>query len=170
MKIILVGYMGSGKSTVGQLLSEKIGIPFYDLDVLIEEKIDQKIPEIFNKKGEIYFRKVEHKVLNEFIANNNDFVLALGGGTPCYANNHLVLQKNGVNSIYLNTSVGELTNRLLQQRINRPLLSHLSNEELNDYIRKHLFDRSYYYNQCKFKIKTDGKSEKDIVEEIINLL
>ncbi len=170
MKIILVGYMGSGKSTVGQLLSEKIAIPFYDLDVLIEEKENKRIPEIFKEKGEIYFRKIEHKVLNEFIANNNDFVLALGGGTPCYANNHSVLQEKGVNSIYLNTSVDELTNRLLQQRNNRPLLSNLSNEELNDYIRKHLFDRSYYYNQCKFKLKTDGKSEKEIVEELVKLL
>lgn len=170
MKIVLVGYMGSGKSTIGKVLSQKIGIPFYDLDALIEKIEATSITEIFKEKGEIYFRKIESQIATDFIQNNDTFILALGGGTPCYANNHLLLQQNDVISIYLNTSVTELTNRLEHIKETRPLLTNLSKIELNDYIRKHLFDRSYFYNQSKNTIKTDGKSVNEIVVEIESLL
>ncbi len=168
MKIILVGYMGSGKSTIGKKLSIFVGIPFYDLDEIIEEREQKSINSIFKENGEIYFRKIESQIFNEFISENNHFILALGGGTPCYANNHLALQNEDIHSYYLKTSVDTLTKRLYSEKENRPLISNLNSEELNEYIRKHLFDRNHYYLQSKYIINTDNKSIDEICEEISN--
>lgn len=170
MKIILVGYMGSGKSSIGKVLSNFVRIPFYDLDEIIEKKLNQSINSIFKEKGEIYFRKTESTVFNQFISENNNFILALGGGTPCYANNHLVLQNHDITSIYLKSSVDTLTERLNLEKENRPLIHNLNKEELHDYIRKHLFDRSHYYLQSKYIINVDNKTIDEIVNEINTIL
>lgn len=166
MKIIVCGYMGSGKTTVGKLLAEKLRIPFFDLDDLIEINERKDIKSIFLENGEIYFRRVESEVLHQFISSKANFVLALGGGTPCYANNSNLLQNEDVQSYYLKASVETLLKRLENQRKNRPLLSNLDTNELNDYIRKHLFDRNYYYLQSKHIITVDDKTENEIVAEI----
>ena len=170
MKIVLVGYMGSGKSTIGKIISKNVRIPFYDLDTVIEEKQQMTIKAIFETKGEIYFRKQESAILNSFLTENNSFVLALGGGTPCYANNVEVLQNSEIVSVYLKGSVETLTERLKNEKALRPLLASLTNEELEDYIRKHLFDRSYYYLQAKHVVSIDNKSIAEIVSEIENVL
>lgn len=158
--------MGCGKSTIGKELSKNVGIPFYDLDEIIQNSEGQSIKNIFSEKGEIYFRKIESLIFKNFISNNENFILALGGGTPCYANNHEVLQETGIHSFYLKGSVGTLTNRLLKEKENRPLIANLSEFELNDYIRKHLFDRSYYYLQSKVVIPIDDKPIETICNEI----
>jgi shikimate kinase len=170
VKIILVGYMGSGKTTIGKMLSEYVGIPFYDLDDIIEKFAGNNIQTIFLQKGEIYFRKLEHKLFNEFVKNNNSFVLSLGGGTPCYANNHLVLQKDNIESFYLKNTVEELVSRLKNEREQRPLISSLSDVDLHEYISKHLFERNYFYFQSKNIIESKNKSKKEIVHEIIEKL
>lgn len=170
MKIILVGYMGSGKSTIGKKLSTFVGIPFYDLDEIIEKIEKRSIEIIFKEKGEIYFRKLESQIFQNFLNENNHFILALGGGTPCYANNHLALQNDDIHSIYLKASVNELTERLILENQNRPLISNFNKEELNDYIRKHLFDRSHFYLQSKQIINTDNKSAEEITKEITSTL
>lgn len=170
MKIVFVGYMGSGKSTIGKIISKNVRIPFYDLDTVIEEKEQMTIKTIFETKGEIYFRKQESVILKSFLTQNNSFVLALGGGTPCYANNVEVLQNNEIVSVYLKGSVETLTGRLKNEKALRPLLASLTDEELEDYIRKHLFDRSYYYLQAKHIISIDNKSIAEIVAEIENVL
>ena len=96
MKIVLLGYMGSGKSAIGSFLSEKLQIPFYDLDSEIE-KIEQiSIAKLFQTKGEIYFRKTENEVLKKILALEENFVLSLGGGTPCYYYNHELLNATGI--------------------------------------------------------------------------
>lgn len=162
--------MGSGKSTIGKILSNFVRIPFYDLDEIIEKRENKSINSIFKEKGEIYFRKIESTIFNQFISENNNFILALGGGTPCYANNHLTLQNSDVNSIYLKSSVDTLTKRLNLEKENRPLISNLNKEELNDYIRKHLFDRSHYYLQSKHIVNVDNKTIDEIVNEINRIL
>jgi shikimate kinase len=162
--------MGSGKSAVGRVLSDKIAISFYDLDELIAQNEQKSIAELFKSKGEVYFRKKESQVFRDFLTSNNHFVLALGGGTPCYANNHELLKQSDILSVYLKTSVDVLMERLKGETQQRPLIANLSDEDLKEYINKHLFDRNYYYHQAKFTIHTDGKSKEEIAAEIQSLL
>lgn len=171
MIIILLGYMGSGKSTVGQILAEKLKFDFADLDNLIEIKEGSSIEKIFETKGEIYFRKKESIYLKEFITNSSFAVLSLGGGTPCYASNMSLIKESKGISIYLKTSITSVLKRLSNQRERRPLISHLStDEELCEFIGKHLFERQSYYNQSHFTISTDNKTPGAIADEIISLL
>lgn len=169
MKIILTGYMGSGKTLVGRTLSEKTGLPFIDLDTKISEQEGRAISEIFRTSGEIYFRKKEAEVLQEQLKSENDFILALGGGTPCYGNNLSVIKaKQGAKLIYLKTGLEELLKRLSAEKEQRPVISHLdSAEALEDFIRKHLFERTYYYNQSELIVSTDGKTSEEIAGEIL---
>jgi shikimate kinase len=169
-KILLVGYMGSGKTTVARLLQKKTGLPFYDLDQLIESQNGLSVAEIFEKRGEIQFRKSEHEILKNTMAKNEDFILSLGGGTPCYANNHLFLNGDGILSFYLKGSVDSLEKRLASNGADRPLLAGKSAAELREFIAKHLFDRSFYYNQATHKIDTDGKTPDAVAGEILTML
>ncbi len=162
--------MGSGKSTIAKLISNKLQLSYKDLDLCMEEQEQMSVSAIFETKGEIYFRKKEHLVFKELMASEESFVLSLGGGTPCYANNHLLLNGDGIISIYLKTSIENLYQRLIADKEARPLLSNKSPEELNEFIAQHLFERSFYYNQAKFILDTNGKSPQEIVAEIQNLL
>lgn len=168
-KIILVGYMGVGKTSIGKNLSKKTKIPFFDLDELIVKETKLSISNIFEEKGEIWFRKTEHSVLNRFLIRNDHFILSLGGGTPCYGNNHLFLQEETISSIYLKGSIPTLINNLNSEKDSRPILKSL-NTDLQSFIGPHLFERSYFYNFAKHKISVDTKSIDDISTEIIDLL
>lgn len=169
-KIIILGYMGSGKTTIAKLLSEKIKLRILDLDKIIEERLDLSVKAIFETKGEIYFRKVEHRIFSELMSNNESMILSLGGGTPCYAGNHLLLNGEGVTSIYLKASIETLYGRLSTVKSERPLLSEMEEEEMKEFIAKHLFDRSFYYNQAAIKLSVDGKDTAAIVKELEGLL
>ena len=169
-KIILVGYMGSGKSLIGKLLSEKTGIKFFDLDQIIEQRENQIIKKIFDTKGEIYFRKLEHNVFLELLQSNDDIILSCGGGTPCYYNNHELLNESNLYSIYLQGSIDTLYNRLILETNKRPLISGIKEPELKEYIAKQLFERSYFYNFSNFKINIDNKTPESIVSEVQKLL
>ncbi|WP_459212867.1 shikimate kinase [Aquimarina rhabdastrellae] len=172
MNIVLIGYMGSGKSHISKALSQKINKSAIDLDDYIEAKEEKTIAEIFSTKGEIYFRKKESEYLKECLKTQENAIISLGGGTPCFGNN-LAIIKDATNTItiYLNTTVGGLTKRLILEKSKRPLIAHLESETaLEDFIRKHLFERSYYYNQADHNIKTDNKNIEEITEEIISLL
>lgn len=169
-KIILVGYMGSGKSKIGKLLAESISLPFYDLDFWIEKEEQKTIVQLFSEKGELYFRKKEHEVLMQQLEREDSFVLSLGGGTPCYANNHLLLQKEEVISIYLKASIPTLVERLQKEKEARPLIKNLPEEEMQEFIAKHLFDRSYFYHQCKHVVSVDAQTPSQIVATILALL
>lgn len=167
MKIILLGYMGSGKTTVGKVLAKKLYLPFFDLDKYIESKEQMSISDIFNQKGEIYFRKVEHLYLKEFIANNESYVLSLGGGTPCYAGNmDIISSHEEILSFYMQASIPTLKERLSKNSNKRPLLATLTEEKLTEYIAKHLFERRDFYEKAKSKVKVDGKDIETIVADI----
>jgi len=169
MILFLVGYMASGKTTIGKSLSKKLGYKFVDLDDYIVEKEGNTINEIFKSKGEIYFRKTESLLLNEIIQNNDKLVLSLGGGTPCYGDNmDLMLGKTNAKTIYLKATIKTLSKRLRIEKNRRPLISHLESEELlTEYIGKHMFERSQYYSQANITVSIEGKSESEIVEDII---
>ncbi|MES2862932.1 MAG: shikimate kinase [Bacteroidota bacterium] len=170
MKIILVGYMASGKSTIGKLLSEALNVSFYDLDHLIEANLNLKVNEIFDQKGELFFRKKEREVLIDFLNTTDNYILALGGGTPCYYDNFELYQKKSIHSIYLKASVATLLERLQSQKATRPLVASLNEKELQDFVAKHLFERNYFYHQVETVISIDNKKESEIVSEIVTKL
>mgnify|MGYP000212218662 CR=1 FL=1 len=168
MIITLLGYMGSGKSTIGQQLALVLGYEFIDLDTYIEAKEGYTISEIFKNRGEIYFRKKEHGYLNDIITLNTNTILSLGGGTPCYANNMQLLNANNIISYYLKLLPGSLVERLFAEKEHRPLISHLNTKEaLQEFIAIHLFERQSYYEQALHILKSDNLSVKEIVELIV---
>ncbi|MBU3682266.1 MAG: shikimate kinase [Flavobacterium sp.] len=163
--------MGAGKSTIGRLLAMKFGYLFLDLDQMIEGQEGKSIPEIFESKGEIYFRKAEHLLLKDTLTSRSNLVLSLGGGTPCYANNYLLYQRDDCISIYLKASISTLQTRLHQDTTQqRPLLQNLSMLEREEFIAKQLFERSFYYNQAQNVVVVDGKTPNEIANEIFNTL
>nr|WP_314897323.1 shikimate kinase [uncultured Flavobacterium sp.] len=169
-KIILLGYMGCGKSTIANKLSKIIEIPFVDLDKKIEEKTNLSINAIFEKHGEIYFRKLEREVFIELLNSPDNLIIGLGGGTPCYANNHELLKGDNVVSVYLKASIETLFNRLAHNKSKRPLIADKSDDEMKEFIAKHLFDRSFYYNQAQHKVIVDDKTIEQTVMDIVGIL
>ena len=168
-KIILLGYMGSGKSTIAKTLSKLEQIPFVDLDHYIEEKSKMTIKTIFETKGEIYFRKLEHEAFVELLNDKQDCIIGLGGGTPCYANNHELLLGDDRISIYLKASIDTLFGRLVLEKNQRPLIADKSDEEMKEFIAIHLFERSYFYNKAQYTVSVDQSIEQ-IVTDIQKLL
>jgi shikimate kinase len=169
-KIILLGYMGCGKSTIANKLSKITQIPFVDLDKRIEEKMNLTINQIFETNGEIFFRKLERDVFIELLNSPEKIIIGLGGGTPCYANNHELLKGANVISIYLKASIETLFDRLVFNKSKRPLIADKNEEEMKEFIAKHLFDRSFYYNQAQYKVTVDGKTIDQTVADIIAVL
>ncbi len=167
MKVILLGYMGSGKSTVSKLIANKLHIEALDLDDYIIEKEGYSINDIFKNKGEIHFRLKENEYLKELLNSDKSFVLALGGGTPCYANNMDLIVKN-TKSVYLKGNINTLLERLYKEKESRPLISDLNDDKLIEFIAKHLFERAPFYERADCVISIDNKSISQIVDEIEN--
>ena len=169
MIISLIGYMGSGKSHIAKLLSDRLGIKLIDIDKEISKKNKMTIAEMFQKKGEIFFRRQERALLEEIVATEDSCILSLGGGTPAYYNNIELINQNS-ESIFLRTSVKNLTERLLKQKHKRPLIANISDQDLPEFIAKHLFERNIFYNKAKYTVNTDDKTPEMIVEELCDLL
>ena len=172
MIVVLVGYMASGKSHLGKVLAKRLNYSFIDLDDFIEYHEKSTIKDLFKTNGEIYFRKQESLYLDDILNSQEDIVLALGGGTPCYGNNmDRILNSPSTKSIYLKASNNTLINRLEGEKDKRPLISHIKEkDELIEFIAKHLFERSPYYNLTQFKISTDGKNIEEIIQELLDIL
>ena len=170
MKIVLLGYMASGKSSIGKRLSKKLSMSFLDLDNYIIDREKMSISKIFETRGEVYFRLIEHKYLKEVLNKDENFILALGGGTPCYANNMKILNKEEINSIYLQGTTKTMINRLIRKKAKRPLIASLTDDKIPEFVAKHLFERRHFYEQAKTIIKIDDKSKKEVTEELVNLL
>ncbi|RYG54579.1 MAG: shikimate kinase [Chitinophagaceae bacterium] len=168
-KVLLCGYMGSGKSTTGKLLANQLQIQHVDLDEYISALEQQDIASIIREKGEMHFRKMESRYFNQLMDSPETFVLSLGGGTPVYAGNHYRLRENGVISFYLRASIPELITRLAAMPGDRPLLDGLSGIDLEEFIGKHLLERQTYYFAATHTIAVDGKSSEQITSEIIGL-
>ncbi len=151
MRFFIVGYMASGKTTLGKELAREKGIPFLDLDVLVEERAGCCISDIFINRGEEYFRELERVVLHDCCERMEDFVMATGGGTPCFFDNMDYMNEVG-HTLFLNTSFSVLLERLRLQRVTRPLLAGLPDEELEDFIKKHLESRFPFYSKAKENI------------------
>ena len=169
MILVLIGYMASGKSSIGRKLAKKLNYNFIDLDDFIEEKEDASVTEIFKLKGEIYFRKKESFYLKKLLNIKNNIILSVGGGTPCYGDNmSLILNAENVESIYLKATIPTLVKKLIAKKAQRPLIAHIETEEaMTEFIGKHLFERKTFYNQAEIKITIDNKTKDEIVEDII---
>lgn len=170
MRIVLLGYMASGKSSIGKKLSKRLAVDFIDLDDYITEKEKMSISTIFNEKGEIYFRKIEHQYLKEILTTKDDFILSLGGGTPCYANNIEMINTANTTSIYLQGNVPTMVKRLIKKKAKRPLIASLGDEKIPEFVAKHLFERRFFYEQAHITIKIDEKKKSEIAEELFTLL
>lgn len=144
--IILVGFMGSGKTTFGMKLAKKLNYQFVDTDKEIEELVGMSIESIFNTKGEKYFRQLEKQYIQKLKVQN--VVIATGGGMPCFYDNMEYLNKIGV-TVYLEYSSQELFERLKNETVNRPLLKHKSEEDLFNYIDNLLLKRERFYLQAQ---------------------
>ena len=165
MKIFLIGFMGSGKTHWGRLLSAKLQLPFRDLDTVIVEKEGRSISDIFAEKGEEYFRYKEKEVLEEVTNTEESFILSCGGGTPCFFNNIEFMKKSG-KVLWLNTSVDVMKERLLKERKSRPLIRDISDGELRRYIIRKLTERKMYYEQADVMVNEESIS----LEELIRVL
>lgn len=171
-KIVLLGYMGSGKTTVGKELAKTLSVKFIDLDKEIERLENKSIPQIFKDHGDIYFRKKEKLALEDVLNSKNNMVLSLGGGTPCYYDSMNYLNnKDEVHSIYLDVSTANLVKRLGSEKSRRPMLSGINTEqELQHFLGKHLFERRPYYQQAKQTLKVGEESVEEQVNKIVALL
>jgi shikimate kinase len=159
MNIYLIGMMGSGKSTVGKILSEKMHKPFIDLDSEIELGIGKNISEIFDTDGEEQFRKMETKQLKQYFES----IIACGGGIVLNNENRNFINENGT-AILLTASKEELSHRL-SDSVNRPLLAENNKEEI---LNKLCLERQLnYLNTANFIIETDRKSPEQLTEEIL---
>ncbi|GAA4819462.1 shikimate kinase [Litoribaculum gwangyangense] len=172
MILVLIGYMASGKSTLGIILAEKLNYDFIDLDDYIEEKEGLTVADIFKIRGEIYFRKQETFYLEQVLQTEKNIILSLGGGTPCFGNNmQLILNAENSKSVYLKASIPQLVKKLFKKKSKRPLIAHIETKEaLTEFIGKHLFERVQFYNQAEIQINTDHKSKNKIVKEILSKL
>jgi shikimate kinase len=166
MKIVLLGYMASGKTIIANKLSEKVHLNHIDLDEYITQKENLKISKIFEKKGEIAFRLLENKYLKEILSKDDDLVISVGGGTPCYASN-MDLIINNSKSIYLRASIETIYTRIINEKAKRPLVATIPNEKLREFIAKHLFERNTFYGQANYTIEVNNKSLNTIINEIL---
>ena len=170
MKIVLVGYMGSGKTTIGKLLSNKLKVSFLDLDEVIEQGLEDSISNIFNGKGEIFFRKKEHEYLIDVLSKKEKLILSTGGGTPCYSGNMETMLTLADHVFYLKVSIPGLVKRLLLEKEHRPLIKNIDNGDLPEFIGKHLFERNNFYLKANHIIECDDKDPETLVAEIQELL
>ncbi|MGC4036359.1 MAG: shikimate kinase [Chitinophagaceae bacterium] len=167
MKIFFIGFMGTGKTYSGKQLSQKLSIPFFDLDEEIIKHEKKSINEIFAEKGEEYFRLLEKDVLHIVTEYNESFIMACGGGTPCYYNNIDYMNKEGI-SVWLNTSVDILYQRLINEKDKRPLIKDLSEVQLRGYIAKKFSDRKIYYEQASIIVDDEPVSLDKLIEKIFH--
>lgn len=164
MKIFFIGFMGSGKSTWGRLIAEQLGKTFFDLDDIIENRVNMKINDIFEKKGESYFRKIEGVCLRE-LHELNDFILACGGGAPCYFDNMALMNSMGV-TVWMNTPKHVMATRLLEEAEHRPLVKGMSPGKLQEFIDDKLEERLQYYSQARLVIDPTAITPKDLINQL----
>lgn len=171
-RIILVGYMGSGKTIIGRVLAQRINLPFYDLDWYIEQRMRQSVQEIFQERGEEGFRRIEHNMLHE-VAEFENIVLSCGGGTPCFFNNMDYLNTQG-ETIYLKASPEVLHSHLLIGKTVRPLIVNKTTEELHHFIEEQLEKREIYYNKARHiidvSLMNDYEKINITVDKVLKML
>jgi shikimate kinase len=168
LKIFLLGYMGSGKTTVGRKLAGHMGYSFLDMDTEIEKQQGMTINQVFEKQGEAFFRSLEHELLLK-IFNMDNLVISTGGGVPCFGNNLELINKNGV-SVYLRLTPEILTSRLRFSRKTRPLINELPEDELLNFVHQQLEQRESWYLGATLTCNALNMNIEELAENISTVM
>ena len=167
-RIFLIGYMGAGKTTVGHELAKQMELTFIDLDLYIEARYHKTIRELFAEKGEADFREIERKALHE-VADFEDVLVSTGGGAPCFFDNIDFMVSTGT-TVYLRVSADELAARLEPCKQTRPIIQHLSGDELKQFIEKNLEKREPFYSKASIIFDAEEMLTETDVKNIVGEL
>lgn len=167
MKIFLIGFMGSGKTHWGRKLSQKLGLPFFDMDGQVTTHAGKSIPEIFAEDGEEAFRMLEKEVLYMITESHGSFVMACGGGAPCFFNNIEYMNQAGT-TVWINTPMDILFERLVKEKAKRPMIRELTDDQLRSFIIRKFADRRIYYEQAVVKVEEEPLQMDNLVEKIFH--
>ena len=164
-RIFLIGYMGSGKTTLGRALANEIGVPFIDLDHYIESRHCKTIAQLFAEKGEEGFREIERRMLHE-VGEFEDVIISTGGGTPCFFDNVEYMNRQGT-TVFLDVPEERLFIRLSIARNKRPLIKEKNDEELLAFITEQLAKRAPHYSKAQYSFKADRLEDTAQVKETV---
>jgi shikimate kinase len=167
-RIIIIGYMGSGKTTVGHALSQDLNLPFYDLDWYIESRMHSTVKDIFDTKGEEGFRRIEHNMLHE-VAEFEDVIISCGGGTPCFFDNMDYLNQQG-ETVFLKCTPDVLYQHLKMGKTVRPLLLNKTPEEVREFINVQLKEREPFYNKAKHIIDVTVMDNREKIKITVDTI
>lgn len=168
IRIILIGYMGAGKTTVGKALAQELNLTFYDLDWYIEERYRRTVPQLFAERGEAGFREIEKRVLHE-VAEFEDVVISSGGGTPCFFDN-MDYMNGQARTVYLKASSDVLFRHLKMGKTERPLLKNKTDEELKQYIQDSLAAREPFYRKAQYMLDVTLLENYEKIKDSVRLL
>ena len=167
-RIIIIGYMGSGKTTVGHALSQELGLPFYDLDWYIETRMHRTVKQIFDEKGEEGFRKIEHNLLHE-VAEFEGVIISCGGGTPCFFDNIDYINRQG-ETVYLKCTTDVLYKHLKMGKTVRPLLLNKTPDEVKTFIEAQLKQREPFYAKAKHIVDVSLMDNKEKIKTTVDAI
>lgn len=167
-RIIIIGYMGSGKTTVGHALSQELGLPFYDLDWYIETRMHRTVKQIFDEKGVEGFRKIEHNLLHE-VAEFEDVIISCGGGTPCFFDNIDYINRQG-ETVYLKCTTDVLYKHLKMGKTVRPLLLNKTSDEVKTFIEAQLKQREPFYAKAKHIVDVSLMDNKEKIKTTVDAI
>ena len=166
MTIFIIGYMASGKTTFGRALAKRAQMQHIDLDFYIEQRFHATVREIFAKKGEAEFRRIESAMLRE-VGDLTDVVISCGGGTPCFGDNMDYMNANGL-TVCLQASDEVIADRILKAGNKRPLMAGKSKEEIIETLRLHMDVRKPFYDRAKVIISGDRLENKLQIAETVD--
>ena len=167
-RIVLIGYMGSGKTTVGRALAKELQLPFYDLDWYIENRMRKKVSQIFAEQGEEGFRRIERNMLHE-VAEFEDVVISCGGGTPCFFDN-MDYMNSQAQVVWLRCEPEVLHKHLLMGKGDRPLLKGKNPDELLVFIREQLAYREQFYAKANYQLDVTLMDNFDKIKDTVDKL
>ncbi|MBR6319057.1 MAG: shikimate kinase [Prevotella sp.] len=167
-RIILIGYMGAGKTTIGKALSKELGLPLYDLDWYISSRRHRNIAQLFEEYGEEGFRKIERNMLHE-VAEFEDVIISCGGGTPCFFDNIDYMNQQGT-VVYLKASPEVLGAHLAMSRTERPLLKGKTPDELLEFITTQLAQREPFYSKAAYSFDVSLMDNFEKIQHTISNL
>lgn len=167
MILFLVGYAGSGKSTIARRIARRLGLRVVDTDKCVEEQVGASVADIFLYEGEEYFRRSERKVVEE-LASDADLIVATGGGLPTWSDNMELLNRMGI-TIYLRRKPEQILSRLSAYgREKRPMFRGKNDEELLAFMHEQLAQREAYYGASKIVVDCATLSDDELVEYIVS--